>query len=70
MSASILVFDEQAWNKLKSSSLGTQAINEINSMSSVKNSDREQKIYFRIEKNLTRDAIRAFYGLRDRIKNL
>lgn len=70
MSAAVLVFDQEAWKKLKNSNLGPQAINEITSMSTIKNSDGEQKIFFRIEEGLTKDANRAFFALKDRIKNL
>lgn len=70
MSAAVLVFDDKAWDKLRNSSYGTQAIDDIASMSSVTNQDGEQKIYFRIEKGLSQDANRAFFGLKDRIKNL
>jgi len=70
MSAAVLVFDDKAWNKLRNSPYGAQAIDDIAVMSSVKNNDGEQKIYFRIEEGLSQDANRAFFGLRDRIKNL
>lgn len=70
MSAAVLVFDDKAWNKLRDSPYGAQAIDDIAVISSVKNDDGEQKIYFRNEGELSQDANRAFFSLRDRIKNL
>lgn len=69
MSAAVLVFDDKAWNKLRNSPYGAQAIDDIAVMSSVKNDDGEQ-IYFRIEEGLSQDANRAFFGLRDLINEI
>jgi len=70
MSAAVLVFDDKTWNRLRNSPYGAQTIDDVAVMSSVKNNDGEQKIYFRIEEGLSNDANRAFFGLKDRIKNL
>jgi hypothetical protein len=65
--AGVLVFDLPAFNIIKND-VAVQAA--ISKLATIKNQYGEQKAFLRLENNLHYEADRAFYAIKDRIKNL
>lgn len=63
----VLVFDLPAFNIIKND-VAVQAA--ISKLATIKNKYGEQKAFLRLENNLHYEADRAFYAIKDRIKNL